>query len=344
MAVFEPQPDGRLNSIDYSGIDRILENLVFVSGPSLRRRADRPVPAANTRIVFGHTSPVRLEGNKVKFSRMTQAQRRAIAINIEDLVSFSNAEPINRMPRSAQLAYWINLHNMLVISEISKQYPIRRPRSLEIGPQALPFHEAPIVEIDGVALSLRDIRLGIVYKYWQDPRVMYGFFHGDLASPGIRQHAYKPETIWRDLEKNGRKFVNSLRGVQRRRQERITRVSPLYKEARPALFPAWPNDLTDHLNALAGPEVQKILSSAPSIAFEDYESRIADLVGGEPTMSGSMILSIATSGQFLIAGSPFFRMMEEYVLKNRRLAARFRVGQITIEDLENDKETINTDR
>ncbi|MEO1339275.1 MAG: DUF547 domain-containing protein, partial [Myxococcota bacterium] len=273
----------------------------------------------------------------MKFSRMTSAQKKAIAVITEDLVSFGNQLAIPRLSRDAQLAYWLNLHNMLVISEIQKEYPVRVPRSLKIGPDSLPFHEAPLVTIDGVALSLRDIREGIVYKNWSDPRVMYGFFHGDLASPSIRIHAYKSSTVWKDLDKNTRRFVNSLRGVQQRRRERVVRVSPIYKEARRALFPNWPNDLTSHLSKYAGPKVAELLRGRPPIDFERYEDRIADLVGGESTMSGSMISQTNRNQDGFsgigIPGSPYDRIVGEFSRKNLRLIRNFRLGRVTIEDL-----------
>ncbi len=334
LGVFEPRPAGRRDVIDYVGIDRILKNIVVLSGPSLRRRAIRPRPSTGTRIVLGHVSPFRLEGNKVTFSRMTPAQRDAVFANLEDLISFGNQVEITRLPRSAQLAYWFNLHNMLVISEILKRYPIRVPRRLKLGPQSLPFHDAPVVTIHGIALSLRDIRVGIVYRHWPDPRVMYGFFHGDLASPSIRNHAYKADTVWADLDKNAGKFVNALRGVHRRIRDPIALVSPIYGEAKAALFPVWPDDLIEHLNAFAGPSVTSLLEEAPSVAFGPYEERIADMVGGEASMPSRMVSMSA-----LLSGSPYHRMVGEFVVKYQLLARRLRHGTVTVEDLSSDDET-----
>ena len=333
LATFEPRPDGRTDVIDYAGVDKVLEAIVFLSGPSLRKRAGRPTPATGTRIVSGHVSPFRLEGNKIKFSRMTPAQQDAVSIVFEDLISFGNQVAVERLPRDAQLAYWLNLHNMLVISELMKRYPVRVPRRLEIGPKDIPFHNAPLVDIRGVALSLRDIRVGIVYRNWPDPRVMYGFFHGDLASPSIRNHAYKPGTVWADLAKNAQKFVNALRGVHRRLRDPTARVSPIYAEARPELFPNWPKDLLDHLNAFAGPPVASLLAKAPAVAIGPYEDRIADLVGGEGTIPSRMLTLSAT-----LAGSPYFRMIGEFRLKYRTLARRLRLGTVTVEDITSDNE------
>ena len=338
LSTFEPRPEGRTHVIDYAGVDKVLEAIVFLSGPSLRKRARRPNPAIGTRIVSGHVSPFRLEGNKVKFSRMTPAQQDAVSIVFEDLTSIGNQVAIEHLPRDAQLAYWLNLHNMLVISELMRRYPVRVPRRLEIGPDGIPFHDAPLVKIRGVALSLRDIRVGIVYRNWPDPRVMYGFFHGDLASPGIRNHAYEPSTVWADLNKNAQKFVNALRGVHRRIRDPTAHVSPIYAEARPALFPDWPKDLLDHLNAFAGPSVASLLAKAPAVVIGPYADRIADLAGGEGTTASGMLSLSAT-----LAGSPYFRMIGEFGLKYRTLARKLRLGTVTIEDITTDKEATEDD-
>ena len=341
LTAFEPKPDGRQDAIDYVGVDKVLNTIVFPSGPSLRRWAPLPRPSIGTHIVHGHTSPFRLEGNKIIFSRMTRAQKEAVFSNVEDLISFGNELNISRLPRSAQLAYWFNLHNMLVISEVLKRYPVTEPRRIKIGPEKIPLHDAPLVTIQNISLSLRDIRVGIVYRYWSDPRVIYGFFRGDIASPSIRTHAFMPETIWADLEKTARKFVNGLRGVRPGRWDPAVRVSPVYEEARAVLFPEWPHDLRRHLKQWAAEEVSELLKNEPTIAVAPYEGRIADVAGGEPRSSGLMVLTqaAASDGPDTRPPASFSRMMREFTKKYILVFRMYRVGRVTIEDLSDDLQT-----
>ena len=320
---------GREEPFDYGGVDEVLDHIVLVAGPSLRRPASRPVGFTGRKYYPGHNSPWRLEGNKVVFSRLDDAHKEAILHDANELVEVGNEVQIERLPRDQQLAYWINLHNMLVISEIVKRYPVREPRRLEYGPDGVLFHDAPLATIRGVPLSLRDIRVGIVYRYWPDARVLYGFFHGDLASPSIRARAYTVSSVWDDLENNALEFVNALRGVHR--SEDVMRVSPMYQEARERLFPDWPDDLREHLSRYAEAPVQEILRSTQRVAIGRYARRTADLVGGTPFNFTSAVAGVGGWGP---GQSPtYVLMMQEFGRKFRELRRAGRYGNVTITDL-----------
>ncbi|MCA9550014.1 MAG: DUF547 domain-containing protein [Myxococcales bacterium] len=279
LAMFEPKPDGRVVRIEYQCTDAVLNAVVLDTGPSLRQWMPSPAPIPGTRIMGQDSSPFRLEGNKVRFVELLDGHRAAIASCLEGLVAIGGEVDIPRMPRDEQLAYWMNLHNMIVINELAKAYPVSKPRELEVGAQGLSLHSAPLVEVSGVRLSLNDIRQGIVFRYWRDPRVMYGFFTGELASPSIRTRAWVAASLSKDLDANAREFVNSLRGVREVRNG-VLIVSPLYEDARDALFPNWPTDLRAHLRAFAGKDVEGALERTNRITLGRYEARTADLVGG----------------------------------------------------------------
>ena len=288
LAVFEPKPTGRKVTVNYDPVDELLDAIVLRAGPSLRKNANRPRPLTGSRIVYGHTSPLRLEGNKVVFSRMTEDQKALTSELIESLVLFASRAKITTLPKTEQLVYWFNLHNLLVISEIAKRYPVFEPRRLTLGEDKLPFHQAPVVEVNGVPLSLEDIRVGIVYRYWYDARVFYGFFHGDLASPSVPHKAWRAATLPLDLGLNASEFINSLRGVRQRRGTMF--ISPIYQEARAGLFPNWPDDLRLHLRDFSERDVDIILDETDAVDFSKYEARVADVVGGRPHLPTSQIV------------------------------------------------------
>jgi len=279
IAAFEPAPSGTRTTIDYNIVNEFLDAAVINLGPSTRKLAAPARNPTNTRIKIGHQSRLRLEGNKIPFSQFDRDTRAAVGEYAESLVAIGNSIDITKLSKNEQLAYWFNLHNMLVIAELAKEYPVRYPLRHKVD--GVPLHDAKLATINGVALSPRDIRVGIVYAYWDDPRVMYGFFHGDLASPSIRDDAWDPRFLNRDLGRNAKEFINSLRGVDKRGSD-ILLVSSLYDEARDALFPEWPTDLKDHLLDYANEDVAELVQLRNQISFAPYEDRIADLAGGQP--------------------------------------------------------------
>ncbi|MFC3303288.1 DUF547 domain-containing protein [Parvularcula lutaonensis] len=333
FAVFTPAPKNT-SDLDYAIVDEFLTAYVVETGRSLRIRAPSVDTPTGTRVRYGHTSPLRLEGNKILFSEFLPTTKHNVADWVESLVEIGNTRDLTALPRNEQLAYWFNLHNLLVIREIARTYPVRYPSRIEPLGDGASLHDAKLVTIKGVPLSLRDIRTRIVYTNWSDPRVIYGFFHGDLGSPNIRREAWKGATMSADLTDNAKEFVNSLRGVQNTFGP--TLVSRHYAEARPYLFPDWPEDLRDHLLAYAEEEVAAIVRTTEEFGFAEYEDRVADLMGGmngpvvEPLTDNLDGLGFGPPGQQFQKQSMYREYREKQIQLIRKL--RRRGATVTIVD------------
>ncbi|MGV6819835.1 MAG: DUF547 domain-containing protein [Parvularcula sp.] len=282
FSAFEPKPSGRKAAINYDVLSEALDIMVFNTGPSLRTVAKPRRARAGTRFVRGHDSQLRLEGNKIFFSQFDDDTIAAFDDYKKSLIDIGNRVDITELSRDEQLAYWYNLHNVLLINAVMAEYPVRVPMKMKIGPDKALLDDAKLATIRGVSLSLGDIRRNIVYRYWDDPIVMYGFFHGDLGSPNIRDEAYTGANVTSSLESNAREFINSLRGVRRGRD--TTLISKHYFEARAGLFPEWPDDLRAHLLKYSGAEVSTLLLTNLPFAGAQYEERTADMVGGDPRL------------------------------------------------------------
>jgi len=289
---FKPRPSNK-KQLNYDIWSQLLEGSVVFVGPSTRLRprktqygkAGQP-PISNTGRIkrgLGHTSAYRLEGNKVMFSEFSLFWREAIHQYRVDLEFTGNEHKIARLPRNEQLAYWLNLHNAVVMDTIAQNYPLKRPRELLVDSD-VPFHDALLVTIEGQALSLRDIRENIVYRYWRNPAVIYGFFHGDLSSPSIRPEAYTGADVAKQLGQNGVQFVNSLRGTHPWRGSDM-RVAKLYEDVAPWYFENFNRDLKKHLLTYAGDEVREEIKNEKAFIPNIDQKIIADLIAGEPLMS-----------------------------------------------------------
>lgn len=337
FAIFEPAPTGTTAQIDYTVITEWLDAVVIETGPSTRKRPPNPQPVMGTAIKHGHDSKVRFEGNKIPFSLLKDEVKLAVLEYADSLVEIGNQVDLTTLSRDEQLSYWLNLHNILIIAEITRNYPVKHPRSLTYGEGKVPLHDAKLITIKGVDLSLRDIRRNIVYRYWKDPKVMYGFFYGDLSSPKILQVAWQPYNLSAGLGHNAKEFVNSLRGVEKMGGQ--LSISPHYYEARAGLFPNWPSDVRAHLADYAAEEVAVILSETagkPPRARK-YEARVADLIGGDPYEP--MMPVTDTAGRYAPGSIPQLQDMVtglnkkfEYLQKSGRLKS-----SVTIIDVDTDE-------
>ncbi len=332
---FAPQPQANFSTINYEIWDLALENIVLRLGQSIRIRARRPDPLAGTRIVKGHKSGYRLEGSRITFSYLNEEYRQGLTAYRKDLEALANDIDITRLSRNEQLAFWLNLHNVTLIEQIAANYPVRRPEKLLIGAGKQPLNEAKLLNIRGVALSLRDIREKIVFPNWSDPDVIYGFFRGNIGGPALQNYAFTGYNVHFVLDIQGNEFVNSLRGVNATRSS--TRVSAIYEEARPYYFINWPLDLKAHLNKFADPEVLEILQRDKPIEFDRYDPIVADLHGGDTPSLASITLLVNGEAARSSISPEVARLLRELESKTEIMRKRGMLktkSKVIIEDIE----------
>ena len=209
FAKFRPNPSNKLK-IEYSVWNEILNNLVFLTGLSTRQAAPKPEALTGSRFVWEHTSPYRQEGNKIPFSLLREDHIQTLREYKLDLENVSTRVDIASLPKSEQLAYWYNLHNVAVITLIAENYPVAEPSKLLIGPAKTPMHDAKFISVGGKMLSLRDIRENIVYPNWNDPKVIYGFFLGDIGSPSVQSEAFTAQNTEKLLNASADEFISPI--------------------------------------------------------------------------------------------------------------------------------------
>ncbi len=335
--IFSPQMQTGKAVLDYQLWDAALQSVVLRLGDSIRRRARRPSAIVGTRFVSGHKSAYRLEGSRVTFSYMDAEFKRELSAYRADLVRIANQIDLTHLAKKEQLAFWYNLHNVLVIENIALNYPIKKPAKLLLGANKQLFHDAKLVTIKGVPLSLRNIRENIVYKNWDSPKVIYGFFYGNIGGPALQNYAITSKNVDTVLSMHGREFVNSLRGFHAERNS--LNVSVLYEEARPYFFKNWPIDLKKHLVKYATPDVTEELQQDKPIVIDGFDDIVADLLGG--SMPITSYVSRSTNDIIAPIGVPpeIARLMNE--LHNKAVVMRRRGmvnrgGTVIIEDIYTD--------
>ncbi len=329
LAQFAPRDATSKARIDFTPWEAALRWFVLRMGPSLREGASRPEPLIGGRIVYGHVSPFRLEGNRVAFNYMTDDVRTALSDYRKVLEELPGKVDLTTLPRNEQLAYWINLHNVAVIEQIALAYPVSRPDKIRIGGANSPLDETPFISVAGVKLSPRDIRTRIVYPNWNDPKVLYGFWRGEIGGPSITREAITGDEVSAQLDDLAREFVNSLRGAQKMGDTLV--VSQLYLEARPHFFPNWPADLRNHLRLYADEPVKAALAETSQEDARTWEADIADLSRGETEPSYSYIVSNDQVRDSVGIPGAILRLLEERETKLDRLRRDGEsVGTVTV--------------
>jgi hypothetical protein len=276
LAIFTPTSDPIRHTIDYEIWDFALKKLLIPMGPSTRQGARRPDPPFNTRLKHGPQSRYRLEGSMVMFRFFDKAIIDSFTEYRQDLERVAETLDISSLPRNEQLAFWLNLHNVALMEQIALEWPVREPRT--ITRDGVPLDDAKLINLRGIPMSLRDIRENIVYRHWKDPKVIYGFWRGEIGGPELQRHAFTGSNVGGLLDIAATDFVNSLRGTQKR-GDRLE-VSELYAEVAPFYFPEFDQDVRTHLGNYAEDAVAEILAETTATTASIREPDIADVHGG----------------------------------------------------------------
>ena len=296
FARFAPRQNATTTRLDFAVFDEALKFMVLSMYQSTREGLGRPAPGLGTNLTYGHTSRYRLEGNRIVFSYLEPEQIAPLTEYRQDLEQIGTQIDIASLPRNEQLAYWLNLHNVAVIEQIAVNYPVRSPSRMKLGADKTPLDTTRFINVDGVAMSPRDIRTKIVFPNWSDPNVIYGFFRGEIGGPSIQRRAYTGDNVTELLTNSAVEFVNSLRGIEAFGSNLL--VSKIYEEAAPFYFPDMGADFRQHILVHAREDVAELVNRKPGVKFNAYEDDVADLAGGkrEPTYN-EVVVDNGINGQ-----------------------------------------------
>mmetsp|Transcript_9722 Transcript_9722/g.31635 ORF Transcript_9722/g.31635 Transcript_9722/m.31635 type:complete len:399 (-) Transcript_9722:4-1200(-) len=270
-------------SIGYDDLNAFLKPHTFDSGPSTRKKAPESDSNLGTKFKVRVKRKTALEGNRFYFKNLEKPAVVAILRDLVDsLEAFPDQVPLKLLNRDEQLAYWLNLYNFALLEQLSTVYPKASLKNiLDYGDDDSILAEK-VVTVAGIPLSLNDIQYNILYKkYPGKANIMYGLFQGNIGGPNIREKAYEGDKVWRALEENAQRFVNSNRGTEVGSRGKVL-VSELY-EHNMMLFGKDKEKLRLHLEDLAVGEVEAALASMKSakkkIDFDITDWSFADMFG-----------------------------------------------------------------
>jgi hypothetical protein len=336
FAAFDDSSETR---IDFSAWSEFLSGIVYDVGSSDRRPAiGRNQPRTGTRLTFGSSSRYRYEGNRVLYHLIDDEREEALSAYREELITLPDRVPLRSISSNEQLAYWLNLHNVIIIDELMQTYPKRRiDEPWDDDPNSL-FNKT-VATVEGVPLSLNDIRHRIVGAHWDDWRAIYGFHLGAVGGPSIHRQAFSGPIVWSQLQQSGREFVNALRGVEN--DLGSIRVSPLFFDHQ-YLFDSWPYELTGHLENYGDADVDAVIQSAARIGTLRWDSEIADLTNGRRCSAPGAALNVVSYGRdgrtrFPGGCEPLppqaIDFVREIQLRRIRMFRDGQMGRVTIQDI-----------
>ena len=140
-----------------------------------------------------------------------------------DLLAVANPA---EMPYNAQLAFWINTYNALVIKGVIDHYPTKSVRKVKAFGG---FFSRLKFQVAGETYSLNQIEHDIIRTEFVDPRVHFALVCASKSCPPLENKVFLPETIDEQLDAVTLKFVTNPKQVRLDRSKRRVYLSKIFK-------------------------------------------------------------------------------------------------------------------
>ncbi len=181
---WEPHDPASTRIVDHAAWDRFLRE-------NLRRRPDG---------VMG-----------VAYAAISQDSRGTLRRYLDTMAG----EPVSRLSRHEQLAYWINLYNALTVRVMLDAWPVASIRDISLSSglfETGPWN-AKLIAVEGQDLTLNDIEHRILRPIWRDPRIHYAVNCASIGCPDLRQAAFTGAGAAVMLDQAARDYISHPRGV-----------------------------------------------------------------------------------------------------------------------------------
>lgn len=170
----------------------------------------------------------------------------------------------SKVTKDEQLAYWLNLRNVLVLRAIANDSPgrsLKKARGDASAPGEMWTRKR--VTVRGVPVSIDDIERRIILRNFDNPNLVYGLYQGVRGGPAFPAKSFTGDTVTASLETAGRVYVNAPGAVRASAKE--TAISPIFLWYQDDLFGGDEAGVRAHILSLADTDLKVALSSAGKI-------------------------------------------------------------------------------
>ena len=337
----QSSPQEFAQSRAYQAYRALLQKAVLPAGPAERTFNHADVSDINSRIKE-NTRPSSYDGSRFLYEAFVKYPelKTELAALRDAMAQLGSQNGFNNLPTDEQLAYWLNLHNLLVIEQIASLYPVKILQDLYSGPAAI--IDKPLVSVASQSLSLNAIKTSkILPLAGRRPEVIYGLYEGYISGPSIRNEPFTGQNLHAALQQNAVEFVNTSRGTYAGQNE--FRASGFYQRQQ-TFFPDYPFDLKPHLQKyLTGAEL-KTLTAVSEVSTNLDDWHVTDLYGtvrasndrGVDAEYATEGLVRETTAPGVSKGVKLSRRQQEQILKIKQ-RQQPKEGRVDIQDLPAEK-------
>ena len=160
------------------------------------------------------------------YYRALKAQRG----KLDGFVNLQATTAVDKLSREAQLAFWLNAYNALVLKTVVDHYPLLG-KSPDYPPNSIrqisgAFERLPH-RVAGRTLTLDQIEQTVLADF-HDPRVYFALGRGAAGSGRLRSEAFDPARIAEQLAEVAAECVTRAQCIRIDREEATVNVSSIF--------------------------------------------------------------------------------------------------------------------
>jgi hypothetical protein len=181
-----------------------MKRLALIAAPTLI------LLAAGSAAAFDHAPFDGLLRAHVRGGRVDYAALKARGARELDayLAAVARAE-LRGLSRPAQLAFYLNAYNALVIGEVVRRWPGIRSVKAVAG-----FFDKQRHRVAGASLTLNDLENKLIRPRFKDARIHFALVCAARSCPPLPSRAFDPRTLEQTLDGLARDFIRSPAGVR----------------------------------------------------------------------------------------------------------------------------------
>jgi hypothetical protein len=171
--------------------------------------------------------------------------------------------------REAQLAYWLNAYNALVLQSFAAEYPQKRERLTSLLGRAS-FFARNKHRVGGKERTLSDIEDNTVRKLFREPRIHFALVCASASCPWLSRTAYTPANLNAQLEAEAARYFAQPRNFQMdeaKREVTIPRIMEWFKDD----FGGSPDRLLAFIARYRKDEAAKLTQGTWRIKYFEYD-------------------------------------------------------------------------
>ncbi|MCC6751695.1 MAG: DUF547 domain-containing protein [Deltaproteobacteria bacterium] len=151
------------------------------------------------RLLKAHVS-----AGRVNYAALAAGGRAELSAYLQ---AVARADPA-RMGRAAELAFYLNAYNALVVGQVVARWP------KVVSVKELPgFFDRHTHVVGGRTLTLNELENAVLRPRFRDPRIHFALVCAARSCPPLASEAFRGATVERALERLTRAFLRSPAGV-----------------------------------------------------------------------------------------------------------------------------------